>query len=146
MQYSLESGCFVMNIAPLRLFEWNHVNRSKDGSLFVRMKMDYALIGAASEMKLGITKILDERTVDNRINIRQDLTHAAVGEYLFICESGVAPYILSRLLLDTSGKFCESLDLIQWIASGECDIGEFIRLHYFQNIIDRHFTPTGKIP
>ena len=108
--------------------------------------MDDALIGAAAEMELRITKSLNERTVNQSIYIRKKLAQTLVCRDLLILEAGVTPYVLSGLFLDTASEFCKGLNLIEWISPGECDIGKFIRLYHLQKFVYGNFPTALKVP
>ena len=57
------------------------------------------LVGTATEMKIRIAELCDEGTVHQSIDIWKYLPQALVRQYFLVCKTGVAPYILSGLLL-----------------------------------------------
>ena len=109
-------------------------------------EVDYALVGAAAEVELGVAEGFDEGAVDEGVDIWQDHAHALVGEDLLICEAGVAPDVLAGLLLYAAGQLGEGLDLVERVAAGECDIRELVGLDDLEQFIDRHFPAAGEIP
>ena len=110
------------------------------------MKMDDALVGTAAEMEVGIAKVLHERAVNQGVYIRKNPAQALVSKDFLVCKAGIAPYVLTGLFLDATGEFGKGLDLIEGVAAGEGDIGEFVRLHHFQDFIDRHFPASVEVP
>jgi hypothetical protein len=108
--------------------------------------MDYALIRAAAEMEFRVAKFLNERTVDQCIDIREKLAQALVRNNLFICKSCIAPDVLAGLLLDAACEFSKRFNLVERIASRECDIGKLICLHNLQKFIDGNFPAAIEIP
>ena len=74
--------------------------------------MDDALIRTSAEMQVRIAQLLDKRSVYQCIDIWKNPAHTLVGKYVFISESGLAPYILAGFLLYASGKLCEGFNLI----------------------------------
>ena len=97
-------------------------------------------------MEFRVAKFGHERSVDECVDVWKDLAHALVREDFFVCESGVAPYVLAGLLLDAAGKLCKGLDLVERVAAGECDVGKFIGLDDLQKLIYGHFPAPMKIP
>ena len=63
-------------------------------------------------MEFGVAQSGDERSVDEGVDIRQNLLHALVREDFLIRESGIAPDVLASFLLDPAGEFREAFDLI----------------------------------
>ena len=97
-------------------------------------------------MKFRITKLCNERAVNQSIYVRKQLAEAFVSEYIFVCESGITPDILAGLLLDAAGQFSECLNLIEGISSRESNICEFISLDDLQDLVYRDFPASMKIP
>ena len=108
--------------------------------------MDYALVGAAAERQFGGALFENERSFDEDIKIWKDLTEMLVREHFLVCETGVAPDGLAGFFLYAAGKFGESLDLIERVAAGKCDIGEFIFLDYIKERLNGHLLSSVKGP
>lgn len=109
-------------------------------------EVDYALVGAASEEKLGIAEGLDEGAFDKGVDIWQNAAQAVVGEDFLVGEAGVAPDVLAGFLLDAACQFGEGFDLIERIAAGKRHIGEFVFLHDVQKLLNGHFSSAHEIP
>ena len=109
-------------------------------------QMDDPLVGTATEVEFRVAEFCHEWTIDKRIDERKDLSHALVCKDLLVCESGVAPDVLAGIFLDAAGKFGEGLDLVERVAAGKCDVGEFIRLYHLQQFLDGHFPAAHEIP
>ena len=75
------------------------------------------LVGAASEVEVRITKISDEWTVYQGVDVWENLALTRICEDFFICKAGIAPDVLSGFLFDAAGKFSKCLDLIERVAS-----------------------------
>lgn len=108
--------------------------------------MDDPLVGAASERKVGIAQGFHERAIHKGIYIWKNLAETLVRKDFLICESCVAPYVLSGLLLDPAGQFGEGLHLIERISSREGDISELVRLDYIQKLLDGHIISAPEVP
>ena len=100
-----------------RLFEWRNKNCTFNMFFNMFRQMYDPLVGTATEMEFRITERFDERTVDQCIDIWQDLLHALVLKDLLIGESCIAPDILAGFLLDTTGQLGKCLNLIQGISA-----------------------------
>ena len=109
-------------------------------------QMDDPLVGTAAEVEFRVAEFGNERTVDEGVDVWEDLSHALVCEDFLVCESGVAPDVLAGLFLDAAGKFGEGLDLVERVAAGERDVGELIGLDHLQKFLDCHFPATHEIP
>ena len=94
------------------LFKRNNRDGARNGIVFFWGQMYDPLVGAAAEVEFRVVEFCHERTVYESIYIWKDLAHAWVCQDLLICESGVAPDVLSCLLLDAASQFGERLDLI----------------------------------
>lgn len=108
--------------------------------------MDYPLVGTAAEREVGVAETGDERTVYENIKVWQNPAHARICQYLLIGKTSITPDGLVRLGLYTAGKFRKGLNLIHGVSPGKGNIGKFIRLDYFKQLVNRHFTPAIEIP
>ena len=94
------------------LFIRNYGDGAGNGIVFFFGEMDYALVGTSSEMEFSIAKFLNERAINQGIDIWQDHAQTFVCKNFFIGEAGVAPDVLAGLFLDAAGKLCEGLYLV----------------------------------
>jgi hypothetical protein len=108
--------------------------------------MDDTLVGAATEMKIGIPQFSFERAVHKSINIWKYLAQTLISKDFLVSEAGIAPYILAGLFLYATGQFREGFHLIERVATGEGDIGEFIGLDHFQEFIHADQPAAVEIP
>ena len=108
--------------------------------------MDDALVGAATERKIGVTELCNERTVHQGVYVRKNLAQTHIGLDLLLHESCVAPYVLAGLLLYAAGKFREGLDLIERVASREGHVRKLIGLDDIQNVLDIHLASPLEVP
>lgn len=110
------------------------------------MEIYYTLVGTASERKVRISQIFDERTIDKDIQIRKDHAQARVRENFLILETGIAPYSLAGFFFYATGKFGEGFNLIKRVTSGECHICEFVILYNVQEFLHGHFLSALEVP
>lgn len=103
------------------------------------MQVNDPLVGAAAKQKFRVSLFLDERTVHKYVQIWQDLRQFAAFQYVFVCETGIAPDGFFGFRLDSFCEFGECVDLIQRVASGECHVAEFVGLYDFEKFVHARF-------
>ena len=97
-------------------------------------------------MEVRVAKLPDKRAIDQRVDVRKNLAQTFVCHDFLVCESGIAPDVLSGLLLYAACQLRKGFYLIERVTSGEGDIREFVGLHDLKEIVDRHLPSPLEIP
>ena len=68
------------------LFKRNNGDGARNGIVFFFFQMNDPLVGAATEMELRVSELGDERTIDEGVDVWQDLLHTIVRQNLLVGE------------------------------------------------------------
>lgn len=130
----------------LRLLERDDFYCAGNLIVFFRREMDDPLVRASAEMELRVFQSLDERAVNENVNVWEEHGKPLVRTDFFYGESGPAPDGLIGFGLDSPGQCSESLHLIERVASAERNIAEFVVGYHLHQVIDAHLVSVLEFP
>ncbi len=110
------------------------------------VKIDYALIGAASEKEAGIPLLQNEWAVYKNVYVGQHPGHFFAGQDFLVGEARPAPYCLVGILLYKLGQKGEGLCLIEGVSAGEGDVAHLVFQHNLQQFLYAHPLAVINIP
>ena len=113
-----------------------------DGGLHV----DDTLVATATEHQRVIALALDERSIDEDVNLIQELPLSRHVDECLKREARIAPDIFISTLMDGSRQLSKALRLVHRITSREGDVGIGVGLDDAHDIIRRHRMTTLKVP
>ena len=110
------------------------------------MEVDDALVGAAAEEQIRVPLLEDEGPVDEYVEPGEQLRELRIGLDLLDGKSGPAPDGFRRFRFDAPGEFGEGFRLVERVAAGETDVGEFVGLDDAEQLFHLHPFPGVEVP